>query len=107
MPATGLTSSTWTGCVSTQSTKSPTAPKHMLQDLAEQIRASTDGRHIHLVAENSYNQAGWLKRRDDGRPEFYTAQWSDDIHHCLHTLVTGESFWYYADFKGRIDLLGR
>jgi len=82
-------------------------PKHMLQDLAEQIRSSTDGRHIHLVAENSHNQAGWLKRLDDGRPQFYTAQWSDDIHHCLHTLVTGEDFWYYADFLGRIDLLGR
>jgi maltooligosyltrehalose trehalohydrolase len=82
-------------------------PKHMLQDLAEQIRAATDGRHIHLVAENSLNQAQWLTRRDDLTPGLYTAQWSDDIHHCLHTAVTGERFWYYADFCGRIDLLGR
>lgn len=82
-------------------------PKHMLQDLADQIRAATDGRHIHLVAENSSNQAGWLKRRDDGTPGLYTAQWSDDIHHLLHTTVTGESFWYYADYVGRTDLLGR
>src|ERR1700710_36478 len=43
-------------------------PKHMLQDLAEQIRASTDGRHIHLIAENSKNQADWLKPRWDGTP---------------------------------------
>jgi malto-oligosyltrehalose trehalohydrolase len=82
-------------------------PKHMLQDLAEQIRASTDGRHVHLVAENSANQAGWLKRADDGRPLFYTAQWTDDIHHALHTAATGESFWYYADFVNRRDLLAR
>jgi maltooligosyltrehalose trehalohydrolase len=82
-------------------------PKHMLQDLAEQIRAATDGRHVHLVAENAKNQAGWLKRRDDGTPGLYTAQWSDDIHHLLHTAATGERFWYYADFAGRIDLLGR
>lgn len=82
-------------------------PKHMLQDLAEQVRAATDGRYIHLVAENSYNQAGWLRRRDDGTPGLYTAQWNDDFHHLLHSLTTGEAFWYYADFAGRIDLLGR
>jgi maltooligosyltrehalose trehalohydrolase len=82
-------------------------PKHMLQDLAEQVRASTDGRHIHLITENSANQAGWLKRREDGTPGLYTAQWTDDIHHTLHTAVTGEGFWYYADFVGRLDLLAR
>ncbi len=82
-------------------------PRHMLQDLAEQIRASTDGRFIHLIAENSDNQAGWLKRRDDGAPWLYDAQWSDDIHHSLHNAITGETFWYYADFNNRIDLVGR
>ena len=82
-------------------------PKHMLQDLAEQIRAATDGRHIHLVAENSFNQSSWLTRRDDGTPGLYTAQWSDDIHHGLHTMATGEGHWYYADFLGRMDLLAR
>lgn len=82
-------------------------PKHMLQDLAEQIRASTDGRYIHLVTENSHNQAGWLKRKEDGSSWLYDAQWSDDIHHCLHATVTGEGFWYYADFRERTDLLGR
>jgi maltooligosyltrehalose trehalohydrolase len=84
-----------------------TGPKHMLQDLAEQIRAATDGRHIHLVCENSENQSNWLKRRPDGTPGLYTAQWSDDIHHLLHTTVTGEHFWYYADFANRTDLLAR
>lgn len=82
-------------------------PRHLLQDLAEQIRASTGGRYIHLVAENADNQAGWLKRRDDGAPWLYEAQWSDDIHHSLHTALTGETFWYYADFDGRTDLVGR
>jgi malto-oligosyltrehalose trehalohydrolase len=82
-------------------------PRHMLQDLAEQIRASTDGRHVHLVAENSDNQAGWLKRRDDGAPWLYDAQWSDDVHHGLHSAITGETQWYYADFENRIDLVGR
>jgi maltooligosyltrehalose trehalohydrolase len=82
-------------------------PKHMLETLAEQIRASTDGRQIHLVAENSKNETGWLMRREDGTPRLYTAQWSDDIHHLLHWAATGEDFWYYADYAGRIDLLAR
>jgi malto-oligosyltrehalose trehalohydrolase len=84
-----------------------TGPKHMLQDLAEQLRGATDGRHIHLVAENSLNQARWLNRRDDGTPALYTAQWNDDVHHAMHTALTGERHWYYADFAGRLDLLGR
>lgn len=37
----------------------------------------------------------------------YTAQWSDDIHHALHTAITGESHWHYADFHARPELLGR
>jgi maltooligosyltrehalose trehalohydrolase len=28
------------------------------------------------------------------------AQWSDDFHHCLHVLLTGERAGYYADFGG-------
>lgn len=82
-------------------------PKHVLQDLAENIRAATDGRNVHLIAENSDNQAGWLKRREDGAPWLYDAQWSDDIHHSLHNAMTGETVWYYADFENRIDLVGR
>lgn len=82
-------------------------PRHLLQDLAEQIRSSTDGRHIHLMVENSDNEASWLKRREDTTPWLYDAQWSDDIHHAMHNALTGESAWYYADFDGRIDLLGR
>jgi maltooligosyltrehalose trehalohydrolase len=27
-----------------------------------------------------------------------TAQWSDDFHHALHSLLTGERFGYYVDF---------
>ena len=82
-------------------------PRHLLQDMAEHLRGATDGRHVHLVAENADNEAGWLTRRDDLTTKLDTAQWSDDIHHALHCASTGESFGYYADFAGRLDLLGR
>ena len=80
-------------------------PRHMLIELAEQLRGATDGRRVHLVSENSSNQVGWLKRGLDGTPWLYTGQWSDDIHHALHTRLTGESFWYYADYVGDPVLL--
>ena len=32
------------------------------------------------------------------RPRASTAQWSDDFHHSLHALLTGEGQGYYADF---------
>jgi len=82
-------------------------PRHMLQELAEQTRAATDGRYIHLVQENSHNQAGWFKRGWHGGPWLYDAQWNDDVHHCLHVAATGEKFWYYENYEGRTDLLGR
>lgn len=82
-------------------------PKHMLQDMAEQVRAATDGRHIHLVAENSHNHANWMRKKLDDTPWLYNAQWNDDLHHTLHTAATGEGFWYYERYAGRVDLLGR
>jgi maltooligosyltrehalose trehalohydrolase len=35
-----------------------------------------------------------------------TAQWSDDFHHALHALVSGETQGYYVDF-GTVDVLAR
>ena len=34
-----------------------------------------------------------------------TAQWDDDLHHCWHTLLTGEADGYYADYAD--DPVGR
>ena len=82
-------------------------PKHFLESLSDRVRRDITGRHIHLVTENSRNEAGWLKRYEDGTPQFYTAQWSDDIHHSMHVLATGEPYGYYADFQGGVEQLGR
>jgi 1,4-alpha-glucan branching enzyme len=32
------------------------------------------------------------------------AQWNDDFHHALHSILTGETNGYYQDF-GRLDHL--
>jgi len=35
-----------------------------------------------------------------------TAQWADDVHHALHSYLTGEAHGYYADF-GSIETLDK
>jgi malto-oligosyltrehalose trehalohydrolase len=82
---------------------------HILDELADTVRARFDGeRHVHLVLENERNEARWLERRPDGTPRRYTAQWNDDVHHCLHVLAAGERDAYYEDYADRpVDLLAR
>lgn len=79
--------------------------RNFLDELAGRIRAGIPGREIHLVLENENNQASRLARDRDGKPLGFDAQWNDDIHHCWHRLLTGESEGYYADFGG--DTVGR
>jgi malto-oligosyltrehalose trehalohydrolase len=77
------------------------SPKHILQEIAERVRAEFPARHIHLILENEDNQVRWLG------PELYTAQWNDDVHHVLHTAVTGEDKGYYVAYRGETAKLGR
>ncbi|MBS3803206.1 MAG: malto-oligosyltrehalose trehalohydrolase [Oleiphilaceae bacterium] len=73
-----------------------------LKELAHRVQ---DGpgqeRHIHLVLENDNNEARYLSRTENLSPALYTAQWNDDIHHCLHVLLTGQSDGYYADYADK------
>ncbi len=76
-----------------------------LQELARatHARAVELGRRFYLIAESDSNDARVI------RPELLgglglDAQWSDDFHHSLHVLLTGERDSYYADFAGVRDL---
>ncbi|WP_270935912.1 malto-oligosyltrehalose trehalohydrolase [Falsiroseomonas oryzae] len=82
-------------------------PRHLLEDLAEAVRAAVPDRHVHLVLENPANDAAPLARDGAGRPRLYTAQWNDDVHHALHCAVTGEAEGHYARFAGETHKLGR
>ena len=77
---------------------------HILDELAERVRAAAPDRHIHLLLENEENAAHRLERRDGG---WYTAQWNDDAHHVLHVAASGDGRGYYADYKGDTGKLGR
>jgi malto-oligosyltrehalose trehalohydrolase len=73
-----------------------------LQELADRVQAGPGrDRHIHLVLENDSNEARYLTRTENHSPNLFTAQWNDDIHHCLHVLLTGQSDGYYADYADK------
>jgi malto-oligosyltrehalose trehalohydrolase/4-alpha-glucanotransferase len=82
-------------------------PTHLLEELAERVRAAAPNRRIHLILENEENQAKRLMRRENGEPRWYTAQWNDDVHHVLHAAASGETKGYYADYKSDTEKLGR
>lgn len=81
----------------------------ILTELAEAVRSRfAEERLVHLVLENDNNAARYLRRDAHGQPVWYNAQWSDDIHHALHVVLTGESTAYYSDYSEKpVAHLGR
>lgn len=73
-----------------------------LSRAVESLSAET-GRTMHLIAESDLNDVRVLRSRELGGFGL-DAQWSDDFHHCLHVLLTGEREGYYSDFSGVGDL---
>ncbi|HEY9691032.1 MAG TPA: malto-oligosyltrehalose trehalohydrolase [Oculatellaceae cyanobacterium] len=73
--------------------------KHFLQELSERVEALSAqiGRKLYLIAESDLNDVRVIRDRNTGGHGM-DAQWSDDFHHSLHTLLTGENIGYYKDF---------
>lgn len=72
-----------------------------LAELAERVHATAaeSGREWYLIAESDLNDPKVIRPGSEGGYE-HDAQWSDDFHHSIHTLLTGEKEGYYADFGG-------
>src|SRR5690348_3348882 len=60
-------------------------------------------RPVHVIAESDRNDSRMVRGRDSGGYGL-DAQWSDDFHHALHTLLTPERNGYYSDF-GTVEQL--
>jgi maltooligosyltrehalose trehalohydrolase len=54
-------------------------------------------RKAYLIGESAANDARLIRPRERGGFGL-DAQWNDDFHHSLHTLLTGEQTGYYQDF---------
>ena len=75
------------------------SPRHLLAQLSDETAALADAlaRPLALIAESDRNDPGTVEpTAQDGLG--MTAQWNDDLHHSLHSLLTGERQGYYADF---------
>ncbi|HEY8517662.1 MAG TPA: malto-oligosyltrehalose trehalohydrolase [Candidatus Binatia bacterium] len=79
--------------------------RHVLEEMAEEVHAlgARLGRHLVLIAESDLNDPRLLRAREAGGYGL-DAQWSDDFHHALHAVLTGEQHGYYADFGPLADL---
>jgi maltooligosyltrehalose trehalohydrolase len=79
--------------------------------ILEELATETDwlatqlGRPLSLIAESDLNDPRLITPFDRGGYGL-TAQWADDIHHAIHTAVSGERQGYYGDF-GSLATLAR
>lgn len=73
--------------------------KHFLQDLGESVQkqAKALDRNVYIIPESDLNDVRLINPIEVGGYGL-DAQWNDDFHHSLHTLLTGENAGYYEDF---------
>lgn len=73
--------------------------KHFLAELSDAVAdfSHQQGRKLYLIAESDLDDVRVINPQSAGGYGM-DAQWSDDFHHSLHTLLTGEQDGYYEDF---------
>lgn len=72
---------------------------HILEQLSREVAefSAQSGRNLVLIAESDLNDPRIVTPRE-ANGYGIDAQWSDDFHHALHAVLTGEKAGYYADF---------
>ena len=82
-----------------------TSATHFLEQLKIEVEmlSSQLGRRLVLIPESDLNDPRLLWPRERGGYQL-DAQWSDDFHHALHAILTGEKNGYYEDFGALADL---
>jgi maltooligosyltrehalose trehalohydrolase len=80
---------------------------HFLEQLADEVKTlgAELGKHLFLIAESDLNDPRIVRAKEAGGFGL-EAQWSDDFHHALWTVLTGEQRGYYEDF-GTIQQLAK
>ncbi len=79
--------------------------RHILRDLAESVHTQADllGRSVTVIAESDLNDPKLVSPADLGGYGL-DAQWSDDFHHAVHAVLTGERDGYYIGYSRVGDL---
>jgi len=75
------------------------SPQHIVAEIAERVhRFGADShRRIVLTVETDENEPRYVLPANQGGYGV-DAVWSDDFHHSIHALLTGENNGYYQDF---------
>lgn len=83
------------------------SPIPFLQELPVPVSAEVKNlrRDAFLIAESADNDARVIRPRDLGGYGL-DAQWNDDFHHSLRTLLTGDRSGYYRDY-GKLGHLAK
>jgi maltooligosyltrehalose trehalohydrolase len=81
------------------------SPEPFLKQLAAVVhkQAEFHNRRVYVIAESDSNDVRLVKLPVQGGYGM-DALWSDDFHHALHCLLTGERSGYYQDFGKLRDL---
>ena len=78
---------------------------NFMEQLAAEVRAleALTGRHYAIIAESDLNDPRLISP-SEAQGYGLDAQWSDDFHHALVALLTGDHSGYYSDFGDFADL---
>ncbi|SNB47348.1 maltooligosyl trehalose hydrolase [Geobacter sp. DSM 9736] len=73
--------------------------RHFLRELARAVRkeGESSGRRAYLIAESDLNDVRLITEPQRGGYGL-DAQWLDDYHHAVHSILTGERDGYYQDY---------
>jgi maltooligosyltrehalose trehalohydrolase len=82
-----------------------TSAMHILEEIGAEVNALEKelGRAMWVIAESDLNDPRLIAPVESGGYGL-DAQWSDDFHHALHSVLTGETAGYYSDF-GSLEAL--
>lgn len=75
------------------------SPRHLLAEIEETAveQGRRRGQPVYVIAETDENDVRQLHSPEQNGYGL-DAVWSDDFHHSVHALLTGERGGYYADF---------
>jgi maltooligosyltrehalose trehalohydrolase len=79
---------------------------HIVEEISDRVHELADelGRRVCVIAETDENDARLVRPKAAGGYGL-DAQWSDDFHHAVHTVLTGEAEGYYQDFGSRAQIV--
>jgi maltooligosyltrehalose trehalohydrolase len=82
-----------------------TSAVHILRELAEAVDRLSLRQHrpLQLIAESDRSDPQTIRPLEAGGTGM-DGQWADDLHHAIHTAVTGEGDGYYLDYAGLPDV---